>query len=295
MDISDICGVLVAYKPDEGLCERLKTHLAQLSRLIVIQNGCGAEAEPFLQQFAHENPSMTLLTQTENNLARAQNVGILAARDAGAQAVLLLDDDSDMAGDMVQTLLAHLHCGVGLVAPHMVERATQRESRYVVAWLHVLFRRLSADQHDTITNAFNPIASGSLIPMAALEQVGLMDETFEIDYVDREFCLRLLVRGFETKIVSKAVLYHTIGQSHSENMAGLCVTTRNHPALRRRLIFRNRLRCWARYGLTVPSFLLYDILATGYDIFRIIFMESDKKAKLKAMMEGVLSLQLNKT
>lgn len=294
MNLSDITGVLVTYRPQaEALAERLRVHRQQLSRLVVVHNGCdGApETDAALADLAADDDGLRLLHQAENNLAHAQNAGIRAALADGAQAVLLLDDDSEMAPDMPAALLRAWEPGIGLLAARMIERAAEHDSRHAIPFARVLFRLASPDRHDVIDGAFTPIASGSLIPAAVLERVGLMDESLGIDYVDREFCLRLLVRGYTTRIVSNAMLYHRLGHGHS--VAGGRITCHNHPPARRYTIFRNRLRCWARYGTALPGFVLYDALALCYDLFRILALETDKRAKLHAALAGALDALSN--
>lgn len=268
-----VVGVLVTYQPDEAVAARIEKHLQQLSHLIVIDNAAEKAAS-----FLPSNKNITLLAQAENNLAAAQNLGIQAAREQGAKAVLLLDDDSELGEGALEALCAAYERGDGLIAPMLMEQGA--ESKQAAAWLVVAFRRSAAPT----TNAFTPIASGSLIPLSALEQVGMMDESLGIDYVDRDFCLRLLQRGLKTKVIAGAQLYHQLGHSQRE---ALGITTRNHSPARRRSIFCNRLRLWARYGLSFPSFLVYDVMAAGYDIIRIAVFEDEKRAKLRAALKGV--------
>ncbi len=266
-------GVLVTYQPDDAVVTRIKGHLSQLSHVIVIDNGAASPADCL-----PKNKQITLIAHPENNLAAAQNTGICAARARGAKAVLLLDDDSEMGDAMLAKLCAAYTQGDGLIAPQLMEAGAP--TKQVVPWLYFLFKRQIAP----LSGSFTPIASGSLIPISVLDQVGLMDESFNIDYVDRDFCLRLLQRGYRTKAIAEAELHHHIGATQTH--AGLAI--RNHSPARRRSIFRNRLRCWTRYGLCFPSFLIYDVMAALYDLARIAAFEDEKRAKFAAIGKGVL-------
>lgn len=284
---AQICGVVVAYQPQDALYLRLQSHLQQLEHLIVVENGCQSAPDATLQAFAADHSGITLLHLHENNLARAQNLGILKAKELNYQAIMLLDDDSTLQPGMLSALLdAYDNPQLGLIAPDMREANRREAARYVVPWLKVAFKRIAAHQQ-TIDGSFTPVASGSLIPLSVIGQVGLMDERFEIDYVDREFCLRLLSRGYQTRVAGKAQLIHQLGTQPEQAMAGLPIPLRNHSPARRHTIFRNRVRCWARYGLCVPSFLLYDVLAACHDLLRITLFEEDKSAKLLACWRGV--------
>ena len=54
------------------------------------------------------------------------------------------------------------------------------------------------------------LQSGSLFSRSALKDVGLFDETFFIDYVDFEFCLRLRKHGFRLIEATDAPIYHRV-------------------------------------------------------------------------------------
>jgi rhamnosyltransferase len=57
------------------------------------------------------------------------------------------------------------------------------------------------------------IASGSLIPVAALDRVGPMREDLFIDYVDVEWCLRARREGLRCYGVFEATMEHRLGES----------------------------------------------------------------------------------
>lgn len=271
MSPEECIGVLVTYHPDAAVAARIKAHLQQLLHLIVIDNGVQKPAECL-----PKNKQVTLIAHPENNLAAAQNAGIRAAKERGAQAVLLLDDDSEMGEGMLAALCDAYQIGDGLIAPQLMEAGVA--TKQVAPLFRMFFQRKMAP----IDGAFTPIASGSLIPLDVLEQVGLMDESFNIDYVDRDFCLRLLQRGYATRVIANAQLHHRLG--NSERRAGQNI--RHHSPERRYSIFKNRARCWGRYGLSCPAFLLYDLLAACYDLLRIACYEQRKRDKFVAAAKG---------
>ena len=59
------------------------------------------------------------------------------------------------------------------------------------------------------------IASGSLIPLAAWDAVGGMEEALFIDQVDIEWCQRAIARGYGIFGAEQAVLEHKIGRPSS--------------------------------------------------------------------------------
>lgn len=281
---SQCCGILVTHQPDDAVLTRITAHMGQLSSLVVVQTDVDTP-DSALAKHCKKLDSVTCLTLSENNLGKAQNIGIRRAKAEGAQAVLLLDDDSEMGEGMLQSLCQGMEEGVGLIAPQVIERDTDKAARAVIPFAWCLFRLERVDRNQAVYDAFNVIASGSLIPLSVIEQVGLLEEDFGIDYLDREYCLRLLTRGYRIKQLRDARLTHAIGQPDQH----YGITVRHHPPHRRFSIFRNRLRCWARYGLAMPGFILYDLLAACYDLFRISAFEEEKSAKLKAAFQGIMA------
>ena len=295
---TDIYAVIVTYEPESGFFEHIQAIRHQVGGLVVVDNGSASATKQKLVTLATDGVC-TLLHSTENNLAKAQNMGIALAKQAGATAVLLLDDDSVPEAMMVQTLVDVYNrnaeqARIGLIAPHMIDRQSQREIYYAVP-TRLAFKRIRATGHAMIWDAFNIIASGSLIPLAVLDDVGGMDESYVIDYIDKEFCLRLLSHGYHTLVVSDAKLLHAIGQSVDHQLLGQRITTTNHSPLRRYYIYRNRLRTCARYFVYEPAFVLHDLMAIGYDLLRICLYESSKTKKLIYMLSGVWDACLGKS
>lgn len=298
ISIADIQAIIVTHEPESGFFEHIHAIREQVGGIIIVDNGSASDTKQKLVTLATQG-LCALLHSTENNLAKAQNMGIVIAKQTGAKAVLLLDDDSIPTPQMTQQLLAAYNeqaptvC-IGLVAPHMVDRQSQRDTYYAIS-TRFAFKRVRADSQPMIWDAFNIIASGSLIPLSVLNEVGLMDESYVIDYIDKEFCLRLLHYGYHTLVVSQATLTHQIGQSEDHQLLGQRITTTNHSPLRRYYIYRNRLRTCARYFLYEPAFVLHDLMAIGYDLLRICLYESSKSKKLIYMLAGVWDACLGKS
>lgn len=287
----NVCAVIVAHNADETLAANTLALLNQLNHIYLIDNGSDAHHAEKLRSLSRKDPRITLLYCKENNLSKAQNMGISAARKDNYAWVLLLDDDSQANDDMlIQMKQAYeaqdSKTSIGLIAPKMIDQNTQRTTHYIMPHYKVGFKKREA-AGDAFTGCLFVIASGSLIPMSTFDHIGMMDESFVIDYIDKEFCLRLNQMGLLILVAPSAVLHHTIGQCQDHTLLGKTVTTTNHPASRRHTIYRNRLRTITRYAFSIPSFVTHDILAIGYDLMRIILFEADKSEKLRAIASGV--------
>jgi rhamnosyltransferase len=284
---NNICAVMVIYHPEPEVIAHATTVMQQCGALAIVSNGCSDDIKGSLIEI----PGLIWIDSPQNNLAMAQNMGIQYAKQADFTFVLLLDQDSRLSEDMVAQLLAAYTKQpdkerIGIVAPHVTERHSTRGHDYMTPAYGVLFKRLKARPTQILSPVMWVIASGSLIPLSVFDAVGMMDTDYGIDYVDKEFCLRLISRGFRIMVVGDARLGHAIGRCEDHNLAGWTVTATNHPPERRYTIYRNRLRTISRYGLLNPSFLLYECAGISYDLMRIALFEKQKKAKFIAIGAG---------
>ena len=212
--------MVVAYLPDtEVLRTLLDTLLAQTVGVFVVDNTPADDRRVETLCAALPHGALRLIRLGENlGIARALNVGIDAALAAEATHVLLSDQDSLPAPDMVAELLraqdALIRAGrrVGAVGPTYTDRHTgitfpfQTEVQGKFFYGH---RRPDAT-HPTV-EALTLITSGTLIPASVLREVGPMREDFFIDHVDIEWSHRARAAGFSLFGVDAAVMFHSMG------------------------------------------------------------------------------------
>lgn len=287
-----VCAVMVTHHPGPSLPEILAPLLAQVERLVIVDNCSGDETRDIIHTYQAQEPGrIELLLRESNNLAAAQNDGIRRALELGYSWVLLMDHDSVPAAGMVETLRRTAHAlphgkPVGIAAPRLTDIHSGRQARYPQLVGRLGCRRVGFGDQPLLDGLLGVIASGSLVPASVFRQVGWMDERLCIDYVDKEFCLRVVRGGYRIVAVRDAVLHHQLGRSKDHRLMGLRVTTTNHSPERCYYIYRNRIASWGKHGLAVPAFVAYDLLAIGYDLLRLLCFEQQKTSKLKAIWRG---------
>lgn len=212
-DAANVCGVIVTYQPTaEMLGALLDAVRPQLTRLVIIDNGSDFDISALLS-----GTSTDLIKLGDNfGIAHAQNVGIEHARTNGAEFVLLMDQDSVPAADMVETLLAALMelsvqgNTVAAVGPSYLDERQGEAAPFVYLDGIKLKRRIRNDREEIVEADFL-IASGCLIPMPVLDTVGPMADELFIDYVDIEWGLRARNMGYRSYGVYPARMMHTLG------------------------------------------------------------------------------------
>lgn len=219
--VSKVYAVVVAYMPDASVLQNLLAALCpQVAGVIIVDNTPedDSRVESICRDTAFGSVELIRLGNNQG-IARALNVGIAAALEADATHVLLSDQDSLPASDMVSTLLevaAELTVSgrrVAAVGPTYTDRYTGITFPFQVDVPGKFFyghRR--ADTYQPVVEALTLITSGTLIPAAAFRVVGSMREDFFIDHVDIEWCHRARAAGYSLFGVAAAVMYHTMGE-----------------------------------------------------------------------------------
>jgi GT2 family glycosyltransferase len=290
-----VVAVIVSHEPDARLDAVLDAALAQCGRVVLVDNASSDDVRRRLRGRAEVTPALTLIENAENlGLAAAQNQGLEIARVTGADWILLLDDDSVPAPDMVVRLLDGWRSlagrdRVGLLSPRLSDAEGTLKPYLLSSGTGWDLRRGRMVPGAVVRDGVFAIASGSLIRRDVLDVVGPMAGPFFIDYVDIEFSLRLRRAGFEIVGIGDAVLTHRLGEFHETEVLGRRVALNTHSAWRRRLIHRNRVRVWRRFAAEVPAWVAWDVTAALYDVWKAAVYETDRGAKLRAIFGGFLA------
>lgn len=266
---TSVVAVVVTFHPDVAhLRRQFDALLPQVDRIVVVDNGSSEHRLAVVREWSASMASQLSLIELGRNqgIASAQNRGIEVALAAGASHVLLMDQDSVPAGDMVQWLLSALAscppaAAPAAAGPRIYDPCTRTSLDYLRK-SGTRYKRMSVPETTTAPlEVDHLIASGSLIPAEALARIGNMDEGLFIDAVDTEWCLRARAAGFRLIAEARAVLEHELGSHRMRlRIGGRFRTLAFHPPLRQYYIFRNNLllcrrpyvdRAWLRLMMTV--------------------------------------------
>jgi rhamnosyltransferase len=248
-----LCAVVVTYHPEPELLKQLlETVLPQVAALVVVDNGSDEQHLSLIRSWSLSGlPKVFSLIETGKNLgiAAGQNRGIAWARKQGSSHILLLDQDSIPATDMVKALqealvdLSNRRIPVAAVGPRLVDRRTKRSSPFVVFNWFGVTRNSCARDPGALRQTDFLVSSGMLVPISVFDDVGLPEEGLFIDNVDMEWCFRARSMGFLLYGVCSAVMLHSVGDQIFR--IGPRVLHRHSP-IRQYYIMRNRLLLYQR-------------------------------------------------
>ena len=292
---NSISAIIVTFYPDDRFFEMLRSIDNQVDNIWIVDNGSSGQIRTKLEDLgSNANNSFNFILNDENlGLAAAQNQGIREAINEGSKWILLLDQDSIPAGNMIDKMMVAAESYqdknyLGMITPrHENDDGEPSIPSYSTKHGFRLRRYfMKVDEVDD-TLAFG-MASGSFIPSAVLQEVGLMRDDFWIDYIDYDFSFRLRKLGYRIIGVGAAGLKHRLGESFKKHIGNFSFTYHVHPALRRYTIYRNRIRVIREYGLKFPNFLIFEALSISKDILKLAFIEGDKKKKFNAIIVGII-------
>lgn len=255
-----VVAVLVTYNPDVVLFKNVVSNITrQVDRLIVIDNNSLNTSK--LIQCIEGADSITYKSLSTNiGLAAAQNMAMSIAKGYKASHVILFDQDSLIPESFILKLL---ECEKNLLAkgekvaavgPSFFDPVSGQ--LYPATLYKGPFIKRIALSEEPVQATFI-IASGCLIRMNVLDDVGFMRDELFIDYIDVEWSLRAQAKGYGVYITPQARMAHTIGDRRL-SIFGRTISV--HSPLRRYYLVRN-------------SFLMLrlDYIPWGYKLRELVF------------------------
>ena len=285
-----IGAVIVTHQPDHGLGPMLRSIVGHVGKLVVVDNDSRPEIRDWLQSLTAETGFTLLLNEQNLGVAAGLNQGIRFVADHGYAWVLMLDQDSKPAPDMVEELCEGYSrlinpVETAILAPRIVDASTGREAPVLTRAWGIFFRRVvcSTAVIEDITTA---ITSGALLRVTAFIDLDGYREDFFIDYVDTEFCLRLQDHGWKLAGICTAALYHQLGKRTRTRIGPVQVYPTHHSPLRWHTIGRNRIQMLKTYAFRFPHWLTYELVASAFITLRMLLTEKERVAKLRSVFLG---------
>ncbi|SLM29942.1 hypothetical protein MTBBW1_2030032 [Desulfamplus magnetovallimortis] len=200
--------------------------------------------------------NQTLLLQFPENrgVAAAYNRGILEASVRGIQWMMILDQDTEISGDVVSGLMAaaerlnHKGYRVAGVAPVSVNGFFPEHIYHPYVLGNRGLRMVNLfDYHESVVLIDSTITSGTLYNIKALQDINGFNDAYFIDFVDHECHIRLKKRGWQIWCDRNSEIVHYIGNLQKKIPNGIWV---EHSPFRYFFMVRNMLEAHFRlFGL----------------------------------------------
>lgn len=268
-----VAVVLLNWNGASDTLESLAS-LARLSRkgclFIVVDNGSEDNSVATLK--AQSIDLHVELIETGRNLGYAggNNAGIRAAIDQGAEFVLVLNNDTTVAPDLIERLLdaADENPGAGVFSARVLyyddpQRVWFDRARWNPRTLSLEWPGQGSLESDLPTTATeSDYASGAALffRTEVANEIGLLDEDFFLVWEEVDWCFRARKAGWKVISVPSAKVWHKIGVSFGSESSPL----RTYFSTRNKLLWFSRhasLSARVRLGIQtlrrlVPRFVL---------------------------------------
>jgi rhamnosyltransferase len=250
----DVCAIVVTFNPDiTVLGSLLAATRSQVGALVVVDNGSAEHVVSWLHKHAGGANGAVIPLPGNVGVAAAHNTGIDWARQHGFSHVLLMDQDSIPMPGMVKNLITSMieltgrGSRVAAAGPRRIDARTGQEAPFVrfgfIGNKHS-YCAASAGPAGIATDFL--ITSGTLIPLAVIDDIGRMDESLFIDNVDMDWCFRAVWGGYQLYGICNALMTHRLG----DEILSLWFLGRRkyvrHSPVRLYYMMRNRLLLYAR-------------------------------------------------
>lgn len=236
--------------------------------VVVVDNG--STDDSLFKLRAYANPYPFILLETGNNLGYAggNNVGTRYALEKNADFVLVLNNDTTVASDLIEQLIdsARRNPDAGVFSarvmyfdnPEVVwfDGARWNESALQLEWpgQGAIESELGTNEHDT------DYACGAALFFRAevARKIGLLDEQFFLVWEEVDWCFHARKAGWRNIVVPAAKIWHKIGVSFGSESSPL----RTYFSIRNELLwfsrhasFSARSRLWVKnLRRLVPKF-----------------------------------------
>ncbi|MBE5321993.1 glycosyltransferase family 2 protein [Pedobacter sp. MR2016-19] len=276
-------AIVVTYNPDLSTLQRqfMSVH-EQVDAIVYVDNGSkniDLINELFLDFVQQKKIKLFIISNSSNlGLGYAQNQGIKKAIELDSNFVLILDHDSVLTPGFVNELvnstiqLKNQGAKVGAVGPVYINEKTN-EQYPITRYIGPFINRVNPTEGSNVEASFL-IASGSLISIDVLHEVGLMNEDLFVDYIDVEWSFRCKSKGFKLFAIQKALMHHEIGDNRV-SVFGRMISV--HSPIRRYYLTRNSV-----YMLRSPHVSWgYKLREFTFNVFRIFIFSLISQERMK--------------
>jgi GT2 family glycosyltransferase len=227
--------------------------------VIVVDNGSTDDSLVRLRPYTAPYPLTLLETGRNLGYAGGNNVGTRHALEHGANFVLVLNNDTSVAPDLLDRLLeaAQRHPGAGVFSARIMyfdepERVWFDGARWNPSSLRLEWPGQGAEEHtlDTIDHDTDYACGAALFFRAEVAtQIGLLDEAFFLVWEEVDWGFRARKAGWRNIVVPAAKVWHKIGVSFGSESSPL----RTYFSIRNELLWFSRhapfsacLRLWIK-------------------------------------------------
>lgn len=257
---------------------------AENLQIIVVDNG---SSEDSVGLFRRRFPNMTVLPQSRNlGFAAGCNVGIRHAIAEGFEYVLLLNNDTVAAPDLVREMLVAIQSNslVAAVCPKIYFANSRQMLWYAGGdfslWTglprHRGWKTIDRGQFERQREITHATGCAMLVRCRALHDVGLLDEQFWAYAEDLDWSIRFRKKGYRLAFAPKARLWHHDGATAVQALGSGTQAMRQFFSTRNMVFVARKHASWWQipsyaFGFLINHIAFYTFLRIWKRDFRALW------------------------
>lgn len=241
------------------------------ARILVVDN---ASEDGTAEEIRRIFPNTEVIVNATNlRFAGGNNAGIRRGLEAGAEYVVLLNNDTTVDPQFVTQMVAAASEDpvIGMVGPKILYYGEPQRIWFAggkiewwKGWMsHIGIREVDHGQHNSVREVDFLTGCCMLVKREVIERVGMLDESYFIYGEDADWCVRGSRAGYKLQYVPSAVVWHKLSVSTGGHLSWF----KNWNKL------KSQLRLMCRYAkpyhwLTIPVGMVARILQSYVSITR---------------------------
>lgn len=268
------------YKDTIECIESLRVSYQCCLSIVVVDNASTDESVRLLTEYNKEY--FVLICAKENNgFSSGNNIGIKYALGCGADYVLLLNNDTIVESNFINTLMNDTPEAIGISTCKIIYYSNHNRIWYAGGSFN---RRTLKPRHFRYNETMTTLSSSEsrevtfisgccmYISKDTIEKIGLLDESFFLYAEDLEYCIRASKHGVHMYYIDKPLVYHKVSAS-ANKLSGMA----------QYYIIRNQVFILKKYGSIFCGCLSLGIQC----IIRILKGEYSINMVCKAIKDGI--------
>lgn len=191
-----IAAIVLLYNPTEKVITNIETYINYVDKLYVIDNSDSRNLQ-VVESVKKISKVMYISNNGNKGIGFAYNRAAEIAMKERFSWLVTMDQDSRCNNKMLNKIINYISTvdteSIGIASPvHKIYDHQQIRSREVQETMAVM-------------------SSGNFLNLSVYKRVGKFNESYFIDQVDYEYCLRINHRGYKVIVLGNAIMEHELG------------------------------------------------------------------------------------
>lgn len=264
---------IVLYNPSLEILNKSISEIEHIATNICLIDNCSDNIKE-INQLLKKHPKIIIIKNKENlGIAKALNQLLEFANCQKSEFLLTLDQDSILKKEMLNYMLQYKNeKDVALICP--VINDLNKENRKI--------------QSEQVLDIERCITSGTLMKLKVCNKIGIFDEKMFIDYVDFDYCKRVILNKKRIIRVQNAIINHEIGRRTRHKFLFWTIYPTNHNPNRVYYYARNiKYYCKKfKHKMTLKE-KIREYTYLSWKALSILLYEKNKKKKLSMFFKGI--------